>query len=411
MKAEIITIGDEILIGQIVDTNSAFMGQLLNDCGIEVYQITSVHDNQEHIIEALNNAKNNANIVLITGGLGPTKDDITKKVLCKFFDCKTHYHMPTMQAIEERLSKRAIPMTQLNKDQALVPDACTILANSEGTAPGMWFEKDDVIFVSMPGVPYEMKSIMENQVIPRLLTLNEKKAILHQTIMVYGIAESILSDMLNDWEDNLPKNIKLAYLPNQLMIRLRLSAYGTEKQELQKQIKLEVEKLKIIIPNNIFAFSDEKLGAIIGRLIADKNKTIAVAESCTGGSLAYAFTSNSGASEYFKGGIVAYSNKIKEQMLGVNSNTLNKFGAVSNQTATEMAQGVIKLMDADYSIATTGIAGPSGGTKQKPVGTVCIAVADKNRVIVKEYQFNREREHNIERTIQTALHMLKALIN
>ncbi|MFV0521280.1 MAG: competence/damage-inducible protein A [Mangrovibacterium sp.] len=410
MKAEIITIGDEILIGQIVDTNSAWMGQELNNLGIDVYQITSVHDNREHILAALHNAKNNADIVLLTGGLGPTKDDITKQVLCEFFNCTMHYDNPTILAIEKRLAQRGIPMIQLNKDQALVPDACTVLANSEGTAPGMWFEKDDTVFISMPGVPYEMKSIMTEHVLPKLATKTRHEAIYHQTTIVYGVPESLLSEKLNDWENNLPENLKLAYLPNQLLIRLRISSWGNNIDELKSLVKEEVEKLRDILSNNIFSFTDESMGKTIGKLLVDKKQTISVAESCTGGSLAYAFTSNQGASAYFKGGIVAYENNIKEIVLGVKQRTLQQYGAVSNETAVEMVKGIMKLMNTDFAIATTGIAGPDGGTPEKPVGTVCIAVAHKNKVIVEKYHFNRKREHNIERTIQTALYMLKSIL-
>lgn len=410
MKAEIITIGDEILIGQIVDTNSAWMAQQLNDCGIEVYQITSVHDNREHILEALAMAQNNADIVLITGGLGPTKDDITKNVLCDFFHCGMHYDAPTLLAIEQRLEKRGIAMIQLNKDQALVPDACSVLPNAEGTAPGMWFEKEGVIFVSMAGVPYEMKHIMETQVLPKLRKKNQEQAICHQTLVVFGIPESLLAEKIAEWESNLPLNVKLAYLPNQLIVRLRLSAWGESLDELHAIIAAEIAKVRPIIGANIFSFTDEEMGKTIGKMLLENKQSLAVAESCTGGNLAYTFTAHPGASSYFKGGIVAYDNHIKECVLGVNNETLKNHGAVSVETAREMALGALKLMGSDYAIATTGIAGPDGGTPEKPVGTVCIAVASKITQKVDQFLFTKKRAHNVERTIQTALYLLQSII-
>ncbi len=411
MKAEIITIGDEILIGQVIDTNSAWMGQELNRCGIEVYQVRSIHDNREHILSALKSAQQNADLVLITGGLGPTKDDITKKVLCEYFNCQLHYHKPTLEAVEARLSKRGIPMSQLNKDQALVPNICTVLSNKEGTAPGMWFEKDNTIFVSMPGVPYEMKSIMKDEVLTRLLSQTGHSAIKHKTILIYGIPESVLSDMLNQWEDQLPKHIKLAYLPHQLTIRLRLSAVGENSEQLEKELEELANQLKELIPNNIVAIKDESLGSILGETLAKLKKTIAVAESCSGGSLAHAFTAVAGSSNYFKGGVVAYANEVKQEVLGVSQECLANNGAVSEQTAIAMANGVRALLKTDYAIATTGIAGPDGGSEEKPVGTVWIAIANGSNTTAQKFSFLRNREHNIERTVQSALVMLKQIID
>lgn len=406
MKTEIITIGDEILIGQIVDTNSAWMAQQLNLLGIDIFQITSVHDDREHILKALQEAQNNADVVLITGGLGPTKDDITKRVLCEYFNSQMHYDDATLHAIEQRLAKRGIEMIQLNKDQALVPDVCAVLSNAEGTAPGMWFEKEGVVFVSMAGVPYEMKHIMTTHVLPRLAERTNHAAIFHQTIIVYGVPESLLAEKISDWEDNLPQNMKLAYLPNQLLVRLRLTVWGEDEEKMKAIIAEEVEKLQVIIGSNIFSCEDEEMGQTIGKMLSSQGKTIAVAESCTGGKLAHAFAAHPGASAYFQGGIVAYDNHIKEKVLGVRPETLRKHGAVSEETAIEMAQGVMQLMNTDYAIATTGTAGPDGGTAEKPVGTVCIAVASHEKIEVKTYHFTSNREHNVERTIQTALFML-----
>lgn len=410
MKAEIITIGDEILIGQIVDTNSAWIGQQLNQLGVELYQITSVHDDREHILSALSHAQKNADVVLITGGLGPTKDDITKRVLCEYFDCGMHYDENTLQAIEQRLARRGIPMIQLNKDQALVPDTCTVLSNAEGTAPGMWLEKEGVVFVSMAGVPYEMKHIMTTHVLPKIAQRNQQSVIHHQTIIVFGVPESLLAEKISAWEANLPSHMKLAYLPHQLLVRLRISAWGKEEAKLKEQVETEAKKLQTIIPKNIFSFADESMGITIGKMLSANQQSIAVAESCTGGSLAHAFTAHAGASAFFKGGVVAYANEVKEKALGVKAETLALHGAVSKETAIEMAEGVRSFMQSDYAIATTGIAGPSGGTAQKPVGTIHIAVTNGKQVLLEECHFDRQREHNIERTVQTALFMLKTLI-
>lgn len=410
MKAEIITIGDEILIGQIVDTNSAWMGEQLNLHGIEVFQITSVHDNHNHILEALANAEKQADLVLITGGLGPTKDDITKKVLCEYFDCELVLNEGVLAQVTERLTNRSVAMNQLNKDQALVPEKCTVLVNSTGTAPGMLFEKNDTIFISMPGVPFEMKSIMTEEVLPRLRENGKAKSIFHQTVLVYGIPESMLAEKLESWEDALPSFIKLAYLPSQLMIRLRLSAYGDNKDELKKEVSSQIEKLKPIIAQNLFGYNDETLAGVTGKLLEKAGLTLAVAESCTGGNIAHLFTSNAGCSAYFKGGVVAYSNEVKNSVLGVQQKSLDEHGAVSKEVALEMAQGAQKALNADYAIATTGIAGPDGGTEEKPVGTVWIAVISKQNIKLERYTFAHNRERNILRSSQTAINMLRQLI-
>ena len=410
MKAEIITIGDEILIGQIVDTNSAWMGEQLNLHGIEVFQITSVHDNHNHILEALANAEKQADLVLITGGLGPTKDDITKKVLCEYFDCELVLNEGVLAQVTERLTNRSVAMNQLNKDQALVPEKCTVLVNSTGTAPGMLFEKNDTIFISMPGVPFEMKSIMTEEVLPRLRENGKAKSIFHQTVLVYGIPESMLAEKLESWEDALPSFIKLAYLPSQLMIRLRLSAYGDNKDELKKEVSSQIEKLKPIIAQNLFGYNDETLAGVTGKLLEKAGLTLAVAESCTGGNIAHLFTSNAGCSAYFNGGVVAYSNEVKNSVLGVQQKSLDEHGAVSKEVALEMAQGAQKALNADYAIATTGIAGPDGGTEEKPVGTVWIAVISKQNIKLERYTFAHNRERNILRSSQTAINMLRQLI-
>jgi nicotinamide-nucleotide amidase len=410
MKAEIITIGDEILIGQIVDTNSAWIADRFNMNGIEIYQITSVHDEHNHIIEALDNAAENVDLVVITGGLGPTQDDITKNTLCEYFNTKLVFHEKTFEHIKKRFVARGIDMNKLNRDQALVPEDCTVLFNKAGTAPGMWFEKGGTIFVSMPGVPFEMKYLVENELLPRLLASGKTKAIYHKTVLTQGLPESMLARKIESWENALPENIKLAYLPSPVSVRLRLSAMGESKSELQSAVEAEIEKLKQIIPENIFGYNTETLAEVIGRDLTETGDKLAVAESCTGGFISHLITSVPGSSAFFNGAVTAYSNQIKETVLNVNSETLEQFGAVSEQVAKEMAKGVKALLKTDYSVATTGIAGPTGGTEEKPVGTVWIAVAGKNAVIAKKFVFGNNRERNIIRSSQTALQMLRQFI-
>lgn len=410
MKAEIITIGDEILIGQIVDTNSAWMGEQLNLYGIEVYQITSVHDNHDHILQAFSDAEKRVDLVLITGGLGPTKDDITKKALCDFFDCGMVVNEQVLQHVTDMLSRRNVAINQLNKDQALVPEKCTVLHNAYGTAPGMWFERGGTIFVSMPGVPFEMKGLMNDQVLPRLRDTGKAKSIYHQTVLVYGIPESMLAEKIEAWELALPPFIKLAYLPNQLMIRLRLSAYGSDPLLLKDEVKRQIETLKTIIPNHIFGYNGDTMAGVTGKLLVQSGAMVAVAESCTGGAISQLFTENPGSSAYFKGAVVAYSNETKTALLGVKTETLQAHGAVSKEVALEMVAGVKKALNTEYAIATTGIAGPDGGTEEKPVGTVWIAVSGQHQVWAERYTFAHNRERNILRSSQTAINMLRQLI-
>jgi len=410
MKAEIITIGDEILIGQIVDTNSAWMGQNLNLHGIEVYQVTSVHDNHEHILKAFAEAEENADLVLITGGLGPTKDDITKKCLCEYFNTELVFYPEVLEHVRSLLSSRNVTINQLNRDQALLPASCTILHNSAGTASGMWFERNGTIFVSIPGVPFEMEAIMTEEVFPRLIELGITQSIVHKTVLTIGLPESMLAEKIEKWEDALPDFIKLAYLPSPMMVRLRLSAYGTDQSVLETEIDRQVKELLKIIPESVFGFDDDNLGIALGRMLVQSGKTLALAESCTGGSVAQFITSNAGSSAYFKGGVVAYSNEIKNSLLGVPAEMLESFGAVSQQVAEAMALGVQKVLNADYAVATTGIAGPDGGSEEKPVGTVWIAVGGPSGVKSKKYIFKHNRERNVIRTTHTALNMLRTFI-
>lgn len=407
MKAEIITIGDEILIGQIVDTNSAWIAEQCNLNGIEIYQITSVHDDHNHIIEALKKAEEKVDLVIITGGLGPTKDDITKNTLCEYFNTKLVFHEPTFEHIKNRFEKRNIDINKLNRDQALVPENCTVLFNKTGTAPGMWFERNDTIFVSVPGVPFEMMYLVENELFPRLVNSGKTRAIYHKTVLTQGIPESMLAMKIEHWENALPTNVKLAYLPSPMAVRLRLSAKGNNKQELEELVEAEVKKLQQIIPENIYGYNQETMAEVIGRILKQNGKTLAVAESCTGGFISHLITSIAGCSAYYKGSVTAYSNEIKEKVLGVITESIFEHGAVSEEVAKEMAIGVKTLLNADFAVATTGIAGPDGGSEEKPVGTVWIAVAGENSVYAQKFVFGNNRERNIIRSGQTALQLLR----
>ncbi|MDX9880510.1 MAG: competence/damage-inducible protein A [Prolixibacteraceae bacterium] len=410
MKAEIITIGDEILIGQIVDTNSAWISEQLNLYGIEVYQITSVHDSREHILAAIDSARKNADLVLMTGGLGPTRDDITKHTLCEYFGTRLVLDEEVLSRVQDMLTRRGVQINQLNRDQALVPESCKVIPNGTGTAPGMWFEKDDTIFVSMPGVPFEMMYMMENEILPRLQRTGKTKSIYHKTVLTQGLPESMLAETIEQWENSLPSFIRLAYLPSNLMVKLRLSAYGTDVGFLKAEVEKQIEVLKTIIPDYIFGYNDETLAGVVGKMLTRLGCTLSTAESCTGGNIAHFITSNPGSSAYFKGSVVAYSNEIKKQLLNVEQQSLEKYGAVSEQVACEMAAGVKKQMGTDYAVSTTGIAGPDGGTEEKPVGTVWIAVAGKNGVMTKKFSFWHNRERNILRSTQSALNLLRRII-
>ena len=411
MKAEIITIGDELLIGQVIDTNSAWIAEQLNLYGVEIYQITSVHDEQKQILEALLKAEQSADIIILTGGLGPTKDDITKNVLCKYFNTKLVFHKPAFEQIKERFKNRNIGINKLNRDQALVPESCTVLLNKAGTAPGMWFKKGSKIYISIPGVPFEMKYLMEHEILPRIKDLGAGRAIYHKTINTHGLPESILAKTIEDWETALPVNIKLAYLPNPMAVRLRLSVTGANLNILKQQVEEEIEKLKKFIPENIYGFDNETLAEVTGRLLVSNSASLALAESCTGGFISHLITSVPGSSSYFKGSIIAYSNEVKQKILGVDPVSIEKFGAVSEQVACEMAHGVKDLFGVDYAIATTGIAGPEGGTEEKPTGTVWIAVADNRLVAAEKFVFGNNRERNIMRSSQTALQMLRKRVS
>jgi nicotinamide-nucleotide amidase len=410
MKAEIISIGDELLIGQVVNTNASWMAEQLNMAGIKVNCILAISDQKEQILETLKIASKRSDVLLLTGGLGPTKDDITKKTLCEFYDSKLVFDEDVFEDVKSIFGKRGFVVSEVNKMQAEVPNNCTPIRNKNGTAPGMWFEKDDTIFVSVPGVPFEMKYLVEHEILPRLLESDKTKAIYHKTVLTQGIPESMLAVKLEDWENALPENIKLAYLPNPMSVRLRLSAMGNDKTVLRNIVEEQIKKLQQIIPESIFGFDKETMAEVIGRMLKSKGKKLAVAESCTGGFISHLITSIPGSSHFFNGSVTAYSNQIKENVLGVDGSVISKFGAVSEQVAKEMAIGAKRVLNSDYAVATTGIAGPAGGTDDKPVGTVWIAIAGKNRVFAKKFVFGNNRERNIIRSSQTALQILRRVI-
>lgn len=411
VKIEIITIGDEILIGQIVDTNSAWMATELNKYGFEIAQISSVHDNEEHIIESLDLALKRADIVLFTGGIGPTKDDITKQTLCKYFNSKLVFNEEVFKNIENLLRNRQRAINELTNSQAYVPDNCTVIQNLVGTAPITWFEKDGKVIVSMPGVPNEMKSAMSTEIIARLYKKFKTPSIIHKTVIVQGYPESALALKIADWENALPPDIHLAYLPNYGIVKLRLSGSSDNELFLEFLINQQIAGLTEILGSAIVAFEDIPLEVMIGNIMRLKSKTLATAESCTGGNIAHQITSVSGSSAYFKGTIVAYSNEIKEKVLHVPTEILEKHGAVSQEVVEIMAKEVRKLMNVDFSIATSGIAGPSGGTSKKSVGTIWIAVSSEEKTISQMFNYGTNRIQNIERTTQTSFLLLKELIS
>ncbi|MDR2824178.1 MAG: competence/damage-inducible protein A [Prevotellaceae bacterium] len=410
MKAEIITIGDEILIGQIVDTNSAWIVAELNKNGFEVAQITSIHDDKRQIISVLDAAFSRSEIVLLTGGIGPTKDDITKQTLAEYFGMRLVFSDLVYQNILELYKTRPFVMNELTKNQAFIPENAVILQNRMGTAPIMWFEHEGKVAVSMPGVPYEMKNAMAVDVLPRLRQRFKNQAIVHKNILVAGIPESQLALRIADWENALPPNVHLAYLPQYGMVKLRLSGISDDVLSLEFAINQQIAALNEILGKSIVAFEDASIEQIVSQNLRAAGKTLAVAESCTGGNIAHRVTLLAGSSDIFNGGVVAYSNKLKINFLGVNFTDIENFGAVSQEVVEQMAQGIRQRTNSDYGVATSGIAGPSGGTVEKPVGTVWIAVCNKNKTVSNVFQFGNTREQNIERATQMAFLMLKNLM-
>lgn len=410
MLAEIITIGDEILIGQIVDTNSAWMAKQLNLIGVSVKQITSVSDEQTHILEALAQAEKRADVILITGGLGPTKDDITKVTLAKYFNMGFKRDAAAYENVKAIFAKNNRPLIAINEQQADVPDGCDVIVNKHGTAPCMWFNQNSKIFVSMPGVPFEMMYLMDDEILPRIKKQFKLPAIVHKTILTAGIGESFLAQQIEDIETGLPPHIKLAYLPKLGQVRLRLSAKGDNESVLKLEINQHANKLINRIKDYVVADEDIPLEKAILNEMEARGLTLSTAESCTGGYLAHLITQNPGCSTVYAGGAITYSNELKQSVLGVKPDTLNRFGAVSEETVVEMAEGALKHFKTDYAIAVSGIAGPDGGTSEKPVGMVWIAVANKNKTIAKVFKFSNKRAQNIERAAVSALNTLLNLL-
>jgi nicotinamide-nucleotide amidase len=410
ITASIITIGDELLIGQTIDTNSAWMAQQLNNMGIWVQRRVAVGDTKPAIVEALDAEGAAADIILITGGLGPTADDITKPTLTEYFGGKLIVHEPTLQRLMQFFESRGLPVLQRNVDQALVPDVSTVLFNSWGLAPGMWFEKEGKVYVSMPGVPHEMKGIMEHHVLPRLQEQFQTKAVIHQTLLTSGMGESFIAERLLNFEANLPAHIKLAYLPSYGLLKLRLTALGEDKVSTAAELKLHFQEMQTLLADITVADEDIPMGEVLGRILLAKDKTVGTAESCTGGYIAHNITAIPGSSAYFKGSVVTYANEMKTKLLGVKEQTLAAHGAVSEATVREMVAGALQLLETDYAIAVSGIMGPDGGSPEKPVGTVWIAVGSAEKIVTVKHRLLYDRERNIHMTAVYAMNELRKLI-
>lgn len=406
MNISIINIGDELLIGQVVNTNATNMSKMLIAAGMDVDEVAVIADRRKAIADTLSRTIVSHDAVIITGGLGPTKDDVTKKVLCDFFGSTLVENQTALENVKRIFDARGYELTPINRLQAWVPECCTVLNNDLGTAPGMWFERDGHVVVSLPGVPFEMDWLMRNRVIPKLQATFNTEAIVTKNILVQGIGESFLSDMIEKWELALPKNIGLAYLPQAGMVKLRLTAHGTDRKELEETIAERVKELYQIAGQYIVGEDCETLPELVHQTLTKQGKTLATAESCTGGAIASKLTAMAGASVYFRGGVVAYSNDVKQSALGVKAATLDTYGAVSEETVREMAEGVRTRLGTDYGIATSGIAGPTGGTPEKPVGTVWIAVAGPNGVETRLKKFGDDRLRTIDRTCNEVFSMI-----
>jgi len=409
MFAEIITIGDEILIGQIIDTNSAFIAKELNKIGISVYQITSVQDEREHILAALNEAKTRAQIIIVTGGLGPTKDDITKHTFCEFFNDTLVKNETVLRHVEKLFASFvSTPISDVNRQQAMVPSKATVLHNANGTAPGMWMQSDGVSFVSLPGVPFEMKTLMINAVIPKIVKDFERPYIIHKTLVTYGLGESAVAERIADWEENLPPFIKLAYLPNLGKVRLRLTAKGPNHKILEDSIEEEIKKLRPLIDDIFYGTDDdETLEEFVAKLLTSKQMTLATAESCTGGRIAQKITAMSGASVYFKGSVVSYATETKINVLNVPKALIDKYSVVSAEVAKAMAKNVKELLKTDFAVATTGNAGPTKGDSDADIGTVFIAIATPNEVFVDKFMMGNQRTRIVQKAVNKAFELLQ----
>lgn len=409
MKATIVTIGDEILIGQIVDTNSAFIAKSLDRIGVEINEMVSISDDKNHILDTFSTLQNTVDLVIVTGGLGPTKDDVTKKTFCDYFEDELVVNQEVLAHVTQLIEgfyKREI--TQINKDQALVPSKCTVLHNQVGTAPGMWMKKENTVFISLPGVPYEMKYLVENEIIPKVVKEYKRPYIIHKTILTYGQGESMVSERIENWENSLPEFLKLAYLPSPGRVRLRLSARGTNKELLENVIEEYIVSLDAIIHDIIVGFEDEEtIEVVIGQMLRKYGKTIATAESCTGGSIAALLASVPGASHYFKGSVVSYATETKIAVLGIPEELIQEYSVVSSEVVSAMALSAKRLMKTDYAIATTGNAGPTKGDGNAEIGSVFIALATPSEVIVEEHNFGQPREKVIDRAVFKSLELLR----
>jgi nicotinamide-nucleotide amidase len=410
MTSEIISIGDELLIGQVINTNASWMAKALNENGVDVRQITSVSDTAGEIIRAMQEAEGRADLILITGGLGPTHDDITKDILCEYFHTELVEDEKVLENIYGFFQRKGLALTELNRKQALVPKGSTVINNPIGTAPGLAFHKNGKLFVAMPGVPYEMKHIMQTFVLPWLQNNYPGNIILHKTILTQGIGESFLAANIADWVNDLPREIKLAYLPSPGIVRLRLSIKGNKREAMTKLLNNEVEKLMNLIPEYFWGFDDEKLEAVVGEILKKQGKSICTAESCTGGYIAHRITGVPGSSGWFKGSVVAYDNTIKKELLKVPEKMLEKHGAVSREVVEKMAMVACRLLSTDYAISVSGIAGPDGGTADKPVGTVWIAIAGPDILVSKKFLFGDERDRNIVRAGTAALGFFRSVL-
>lgn len=407
IRAEIITIGDEILYGQITDTNTQWISAELDKIGIRTVRKSSVGDTEEAILQIFNEASQRADLVIVTGGLGPTKDDITKKTFCKYFGSSLEIHPQALIDLTAFFKKRGREVTGLNKGQAELPTNATYIENTMGTAPGMWFEHEGVVYISMPGVPYEMKGLMTLSLLPKIQEHFKTPVIFHKVIRTVGIGESLLAEMIDEWEDALPSHIKLAYLPSMGSVKLRLTGFGDNIDTLEQEVEAEFQKVLPIIQEFVYGFGNDELEEVVGRLLKEKDLTVSVAESCTGGYLGHQFTKVAGSSAYFMGGILSYSNEVKINQLGVKAETLAKFGAVSEETVIEMSENIRKLCNTSFGLATSGIAGPDGGTPDKPVGTIWIAIASEHQTITKKLQLGGFREQNIHLTAINILNLLR----
>lgn len=410
MKAEIISIGDELLLGQVIDTNSAWLGQELNKLGVKVHYKSAVADTREAILSALKSGEERSDVIILTGGLGPTKDDITKTTLCEYFATGLALNQQVLEWVQQIFKNRNLPMLDSNNQQAMLPQNCEVLWNKNGTAPGMWFYQNGKVFISMPGVPFEMKSIFAEEAIPKLKETFQFPSILHRTIQTIGIGESFLAKRIADIEDALPSHIKLAYLPAVGQVRLRFSAFGNRQAALMEELNPIISRLYETIGEYIFGEGDDSIQSVLGMLLKDRNESLSTAESCTGGYLAHLITSIPGSSEYYLGSIISYANSIKQNELGVSEKILQEQGAVSEACVMQMATHIRGKFNSTYAIATSGIAGPGGGTELKPVGTVWIAVATPNKCVAQQFNMGDNRERTIQRTALSGMDMLRKII-